>query len=119
EEPRRLAERERRLVAVVAVGDQQLRVAQLLGERVAELRIESPEPVAAAAQVGLGEAVDLDRPGPEEEERPELRPRRAAQPEAALLRTGVRALVRQDDAVVVGLRAERGDEALPRAGDAV
>ena len=38
-----LVEGERRLVAVVAVGDQELRVRELLGERVAELGVETPE----------------------------------------------------------------------------
>ena len=68
EQPRRrlgavlLVERERGLVAVVAVGDQQLRVRQLLGERVAEVGVEPPEPRGDAAllggEVGLAETVE-------------------------------------------------------------
>ena len=118
-----LVEGERRLVAVVAVGDQQLRVGELRGERVAELGVEAPEPRGHAAllrrEVGLAEPVERDRAVPEQEDRLELRARRLEQPQAALLRAGVRALVRQDHAVLVRLDAERGDEALARARDAV
>src|SRR5207248_1818892 len=48
-----------------------------------------------------------------------LRAGRAEQAQAALLRTAVGALVRQDDAAVVRLGTERGDQAGTRAGDAV
>ena len=106
QQPGRLAERERRLVAVVTVGDEQLGPGELLGERVAEAGVETPELVAVDLQVGLAEAVDLDRPVPEEEERLELRARGAQEAEAPFLRAGVRALVRQHDAGLVRLGAE-------------
>src|SRR5262249_40990982 len=46
-------------------------------------------------------------------------PRRTQEPQPPFLRTGVRALVRQDDAALVRLGAERGNEALAGARDAV
>src|SRR5579862_144576 len=110
-----LAERERRLVPVVAVGDEQLGVLQLLRERVAEARVQAPEGVASAAEVGLAEPVDVDRRVPEEEQRLELRARRLQQAEAALLRAGVRPLVREDDPGLVRLGVEGGDEPLAAA----
>ena len=116
-------EGERRLVAVVAVGDQQLRVAELLRQRGAEVGVEPPEPRGDAAllgdEVGLAEPVERDRPVPEQEDRLEQRPRRAEQPQPPLLRARVRPLVREDDALLVRLDAQRGDEALAPAGDAV
>src|SRR5579885_2903525 len=101
-----LAERERRLVPVVAVCDEQLGLLELLGQRVPELCVEAPQPVAAALQVWLAQPVDLDRPLPEEEQRLELRPRRPQEPQAALLRPGVRPLVREDHPALVGLGME-------------
>ena len=55
----------------------------------------------------------------EEKDRLELRPRGAKQPEPALFRPAMRALVRENDPVLVGLRPERGDEPRPRASNAV
>src|SRR5579871_93631 len=120
EQPRRRlapvlgVEGERRLVAVVPVGDQELRVAELLGQRVAELRVEPPEARAHAAlvrlQIRLAEPVEVDAPVPEQEDRLEQRPRRAQQPQPPLLGARVRALVREDDAALVRLGAQRGDE---------
>src|SRR5437868_4782181 len=119
QKPRGLAERERSLVPVVAVGDEELRVGELLRERVAELGVEAPQLVAADLQIGLAQPVDLDRPVPEEEQRLELRARRAQEAQPALLRPGMRALVRQDHAALVRLRMQRGDEPLAAARDAV
>src|SRR4051794_29665486 len=102
-----LAGRKRRLVTVVPVGDKKLRVRELLHQRLAELGVEPPEAVAAALEIRLAEPVDVDRAVPEEEERLKLRPRRAEQAEAPLLRPGMRELVRQDDAVFVRLDAKR------------
>src|SRR5437764_7619915 len=125
EQPRRrlaavlLVERERRLVAVMAVGDQQLRPGELLDERVAELWVEPPDAVSAALQVRLTETVELDRAVPEEEERLELGAGGAEQPQPPLLRACVRALVRQDDAVLVRLEPECRGEALAAPSDAV
>jgi len=48
----------------------------------------------------LAETVELDRPVPEEEERLELRARGAEQPQPALLRPRMGALVRQDDTIL-------------------
>ena len=108
---------------MVPVGDQQLRVRDLLRERVAELRIETPEARRHAAflggEVGLAEPVERDRPVEEQEDRLELRARRPEQAQATLLRPGVRPLVRQDHALLVGLDSQCGDEPLARALDAV
>ena len=76
-------------------------------------------PPSSAVEVGLAEAVDLDRAVPEEEERLELRARGPEQPQPALLRARVRALVGQDDAVLVRLDPQRRDEALAAPLDAV
>src|SRR6476646_9781907 len=103
----------------MAVGDEQLRVADLLGEGVAELCVESPEAVAAALQLGVAQPVDLDRAVPEEEEGLELRPRSLEEAQATLLRARVRALVRENDPVRVRLDLERRDEALPPSLDSV
>src|SRR4051794_26903239 len=129
QEPRRclgvvfLVEREGRLVAVMPVRDQELGIGDLLDQRVGELRIEPPEPRDDPAfvrrQLRLAETGDLDRAGPEEEERLELGARGAKQPQPALLRPRVRALVGQDDAVLVRFEPERRNEALAAPGDAV
>ena len=55
----------------------------------------------------------------EEEDRLELRVRGAKQPQAPLLRAGMRALVRQDDPRLVGLEPKRRDDAGTCPGDAV
>src|SRR5919198_58499 len=86
--------RERRLVAVMPVGDQQLRLAEV------RRLDEAPELVAAALHVGLavrpGERVALV----EEEDRLQLGARRPQEAQAAFLWPAVRALVRQDHAAV-------------------
>jgi hypothetical protein len=116
-------ERERGLVAVMAVRDQELSVGELLDERVGELLVQPPEPRHHSSfvglQLGLAEAVDLDRAVPEEEERLELRAGRTQQPQPPLLRPGMRALVRQDDPVLVRLEQKRRDEPFAAPRDAV
>ena len=90
---------ERGLVAVVAVGDQQLPV----GEELGTACVDAPETCSLGLEVGL--AVGRERAAlavVEEEDRLDLRPRRAQQSQAALLRPGVRALVREDARVSYG-----------------
>src|SRR5262249_9382650 len=82
-----------------------------------------PEPRRHAAltrlEIGLAETVDRDRAVPEQEDRLEVRARCAEQAQTAFLRAGVRALVRGDDAVLVWLETERGDDPFARPVDAV
>src|SRR5579872_1383772 len=106
-------ERQRGLVAVVAVGDQQLRVREV-GELGA-----APEAVAVAGEVGLTLRDRDPRPVVEQEDRLQLRPRRAQQAQAPFLRPRVRPLVRQHDPPLVRLEPQRDDEAVPLAHDAV
>ena len=97
----------------MAVCDQQLGL--LEARRIAD----PPELVAAALQVGLTRG-RLERIAfVEEEDRLELCPGRAEEPQPPLLRAAVRAFVRQHDAVLVGLGSKRGDEAGAVTGDAV
>src|SRR5262245_43151912 len=70
-----LAGGERRLVAVVPVGDEELRVPELLRQCLAELGVEPPEAVSATLEIRLAEPVDIDRAVPEKEKRLELRAR--------------------------------------------
>ena len=80
---------------------------------------QSPEPLAVEREVGLARR-QVDRVAVvEEEDRLELRARRAQEPQTTLPDLRVRALVRQDDAPVVRLQPERDDDAVPRARDAV
>ena len=105
------------LVAVVAVGDQQL----LVVERADEARIVEP-PQLRALDLEVGVAVGATggcRPVVEEEDRLQLDARRPQQPQAPLLRAGVRALVRQHRAGLVGLDLERADDPEARARDPV
>ena len=112
-----LAVGERSLVAVVTVGDQQLAVGEGLGDAVGR---EPPEPGAVDLEVGLALGpLGRRRAFVEEEERLELGVHLAQQPQSALLRPAVRALVRQHDAVLVRLGLERRDESLTRARDSV
>ena len=118
-----LVERERGLVAVVAVGDQELRVLQLLGQRVAELRVEPPELRVDAAfvdgEVRLAEAVDPRscRPRAGRSARAVCASRAAG---AAGPPSGRRACARAGGRrALVRLDVQRGDEALARALDAV
>src|SRR5437762_1854601 len=108
-------ERERRLVAVMTVGDQELRIREPLNGVV----LDTPEPVAADGEVGLALRKLDGIAVMEQEDRLELRPRRAEQPQAALLRAGVRALVRQHDAVLVRLEPQGDDEPVARPLDPV
>src|SRR5256886_8512958 len=73
------------LVAVVAVGDQELRV----GEALAWIVLDAPEPVAPRGEVRLALG-NLDRVAVvQQEDRLELGPRRPPGPQAAPLRPGV------------------------------
>src|SRR4029077_19655906 len=76
------------------------------------LGVEPPETVSPAAEIRLAEPVDVDRAVPEEQERRQLRARCTEQAKAPLLWPGVRELVRKDDAILVRLDAQRGDESL-------
>ncbi len=105
---------DRGLVAVVAVGDQELAVGEELSHAGA---VEAPQARALGRQVGLAVGHGDGRLAVvEEEDRLELRAGGAQEPQTALLRAGVRALVRKDRAGLVGLDPQRGDEpaALPR-----
>ncbi len=79
--PSSLVKGERGLVAVMAVGNQELRILELFGQRVAEPGIEAPELRLDAAlvrlEIGIAEAVDADRPVPEQEDRLQVGARRA------------------------------------------
>ena len=87
------AEGDRRLVAVVAVGDQELLVVEGADDR---RIVDPPEPRALDLEVGRT-AGPLDRRGAvvEEEDRLELNPRGAQQAQAPRLGAGVSPLVRQ------------------------
>src|SRR5512132_3262882 len=103
-----LVEGERGLVAVVAVGDQELRV----GEAPARIVLDAPEPVAARGEVRLAPG-NLDRVAVvQQEDRLELGPCRPQESQAPLLRPGVRALVRQDDSTLVGLESKGDHESV-------
>ena len=108
-----LVKREGCLVTVMPVPNQELASASSLisaSENSASSR-QSCEPTPPSSTVSrVAETVDLDRAVPEEEERLELRARRAEQPQPALLRPRVRAFVGEDDAVLVRLEPERGYE---------
>ena len=100
---------ERRLVPVVAVGDQKPAV----GERLTE-RVVGQTPEARALDLQLGRAVGpLERRSAlvEQEDRLELGAHLAQEPEPPLLRAAMRALVRQDDA-----RSRRARPAASRRG---
>src|SRR5712691_44738 len=103
----------RRLVAMMAVRDQELGVLE------AGSVIDTPELVSAALEIGRArgrlERITLV----EQKDRLELRAGGAEQPEPALLRTAMRALMWEDDSVLVGLGPERSDQPRPRAVDAV
>ena len=111
----------RGLVAVVAVGDQQLGVAERVLDRGDRVGVgDPPEPVRGALVVGRlapGLAADVRlerrpgraaRVGVQSEDRGEVRARGARQPEAVLLGPGVRALVRADAARGRSPRRARG-----------
>ena len=118
----------RGLVAVVAVGDQQLGRRQRLGRRGDGLGVgDPPQPVHRAVVVGrLAERRPAEvrrerRPGVavvEGEDRREVRPRGPRQPQPVLLRPRVRALVRPDAARRRSPRPARGRAARGGCGGA-
>ena len=121
-----------RLVAVVAVGDQQLRGGQRGRDGGARLRVgDAPEAVDRAVLVGHlapGRALDVRGDGAprrprrvvvEREDGGEVGLGRAGQPQAVLLGPGVRALVRADLARAVVLDAHAREQAVAGAPDAV
>src|SRR5205814_8793619 len=100
-----VAERERGLVAMVTVGDQELRVPQGLLDRRGVGHAPEPRDDTAVLRLERRRAfhVQQRRALVEQEDRLELGAGRAQQPQPTLLRTGVRALVRQDDPLFVWL----------------
>ena len=111
------SEGERRLVAMVAVGDEELRVA---GER-AGVRIgKSPEPRAVHLRVRVRRrALYAERAVHEQEQRLRVHAGLAQELEPLLGRPPVRPLVGQDDPRLVRLGGERCDDAPALAADAV
>ena len=107
--PLLLGERERRLVAVVAVGDQQLLVVEGANERRV---VQSPQLRALHREVGLALRPRRRRGAVVEEDRLELDARRAEQTQAAFLWARMRPLVRQDRPRLVGL--DPGDTTIPK-----
>ena len=111
-------ERDRGLVPVVAVGDQELpRPEERLHPLVA---LDAPEPGPVDVDIGLrGRSRERRRALVEEEDGLELRARRAQEAKAAGERLGVRPLVRQNDARGVRLDAERGHDPVAPPCDTV
>src|SRR5919204_2283692 len=103
--------RERRLVAVVSVRDQELIDLRQLAP--------PPEPVTADLEVGLARGKRDARSVVEQENRLELRPSRPQKTQPALLRARVRALVGQNDPLLIRLDPERDDDAVADALDTV
>ncbi len=105
------------LVAVVPVRDQELPVGERLRDTVTR---NAPEPGAVGNEIGLALGRDDRRVSViEEEDRLELGPRCAQEPQTALLRPGVRPFVREHRPRLVGLDPKRGDKALTTASNAV
>ena len=122
----------RRLVAVVAVGDQQLARLERRGDALDRGRVgDAPQPVPRAVRVGdvgerLAVEVRLERPPRrvvrvvvQGEDGGEVGLRRARQPQAVLLGPGMRALVRADATGAVLLDADAREEAVARVRPAV
>ena len=108
---------ERRLVAVVPVGDQELAICECLGNALAR---KPPEPRVTGDEIRLTIGDGHGRLAVvEEEDRLELRLRGAQEAQPALLRAGVRPLVRQHGSGRVRLDPERGNETLAAACDPV
>ncbi len=111
------------LVAVVAVGDQEPPADE--AEDALELVriLDRPEAAAYAVELRLetrlADRLGRRRPLVQEEDGRELRARRAQQLEAAFLLGRKRALVRQDDAVLVGMESHPRGEAAATARRAV
>ena len=107
-------ERDRGLVAVVAVRDEQLAAGEELLHALVSLA--SPEPRPFHCEVGVALRATQRRVAfVEQEDRLELDASRAQKAQPALDRGGVCALVGQDRARRVGLRAERRDDSVPAA----
>ena len=106
-------ERERRLVTMVTVRDQELQVGDI-GDFV-----DAPEAISSRLEVRCAVGHPSGRAVVEEEDRLELRPRRTQQPQPPFLRPRVRPLVREDRAGPVRLEPERHDDAVARPLDAV
>ena len=109
---------DRGLVAMMAVGDQERRGELELA------RLDRPDPRAHAALDDVCSRLARrpleERLGVvEQEDRLELCPRRAQQAQAPFLRSGMRALVRQDDPVLVRDGRHRRREPFARACDPV
>ena len=113
-----LAEGDGGLVAVVAVGDQERRVELDLVRSARARHACGRRPPRRPSRLAV-RALEHGVGVVEQEDRLELRARRAQQAQAALLRAGVRPLVRQHLAGRVRRHRHRGGEALARAGDAV
>ena len=120
----------RGLVAVVAVGDQQLggrerrpaRRRSRPGRRRARAGGSVPSSSVSSPNGGAVEVRRERRPGVavvEREDRREVRARRAREPQPVLLRAGVRALVRADPARAVVLDAHAREQPVARAAAAV
>ena len=109
---------ERRLVAVVAVRDQELPAGEELGDPVAREHARDACPSASRSGSRSGRC-ERRLAVVEEEDRLELRPRRAEQPQPALLRARVRPLVREHGLGLVRLDPQRGDEPAARPRDPV
>ena len=108
---------ERGLVAMVAVRDQELLVVERAHDRGI---VEPPEARAFDREVGFPlRRFDRRRPVVEEEDRLELDAGRAQEPEPPFLWAGMRALVRQNRAVLVRLDLQRGHDSTPAPFDPV
>ncbi|CAA9531776.1 MAG: hypothetical protein AVDCRST_MAG30-3857 [uncultured Solirubrobacteraceae bacterium] len=124
--------RARGLVAVVAVGDQQLRAGQRLVDGLDRDRVRHA-PQAVQGAVGVGDLAErragdvrcdggpgrAGRVVVEGEDGGEVRPRRPLEVEAILLRARMRALVRADPARAVVLDAHAGEDPVARAPHSV
>ena len=109
-------EGKRRLVAVVPVGDEELRVADRGRQRPA------PPPEANTVDLDVGRSLRariVERAVDEEEERLGMHPRLPQELQPLVLRPLVRTLVRQDHSGRVRLGGERSDDSAPFARDAI
>ena len=108
-----VVEGERRLIPVMSVRDQQLQSGDV-GHAV-----DAPQAIATGFEVGRARRDRRRGAVVEKEDRLELRPRRAQQPQAPLLRGSMCPLMREHDTAFVGLDPQRDDVAVPRALDPV
>ena len=93
---------ERGLVAMVAVGDQEPAVGERVARSTSSSRRQSRAP-STSSSGGPSGTVERGLSLVQEEDRLELRLRRAQEPQPPLLRAAVRPLVRQDGSVLVRL----------------